>query len=167
MESFLGDGSVPLDADTLAAGLAAVTSPGRLEIVGVGPTVLVDGAHNPHGARALVEAIRESFTGLELGLVVGVLGDKDVRGVLETLRPLTATLWATQSASERAVDAATLAALADDLGFDVRTAPDADSAVRAARDWAADRARAVLVTGSLTLVAEARQLAREEGWHHS
>ena len=62
VEAFLGGGEQALDIDVVRAGLATVDSPGRLEIVRRSPTVLVDAAHNPAGARALRDAIQDSFT---------------------------------------------------------------------------------------------------------
>ncbi|MGJ8501034.1 hypothetical protein, partial [Glaesserella parasuis] len=57
VESLIGGGAQPLNADIAGDGLGAVTSPGRLQLLGTAPTVLVDAAHNPHGARALVAAL--------------------------------------------------------------------------------------------------------------
>src|SRR4051812_39313107 len=61
VESFLGGGEQRIEPDVLTAAVAAMTSPGRLEVVRRSPTVLVDAAHNPHGARSLVAALEESF----------------------------------------------------------------------------------------------------------
>ena len=62
VEAFLGGGEQPLSEEILSAGLAAATSPGRLEIVRRSPTVIVDAAHNPAGAQVLAEALKDSFT---------------------------------------------------------------------------------------------------------
>ena len=80
VESFLGGGTQPLVGDVLAEGLATATSPGRLQIIGTEPTVLVDAAHNPHGARALAAALTSYFTSTRSRVVLGVLQDKDARG---------------------------------------------------------------------------------------
>src|SRR4029078_11307417 len=75
-------GDEPLSDELVRDAFAEVTSPGRLEVVRRGPTILLDAAHNPHGAAALVEAIRDSFTFDPLVGVVGAIADKDVEGVL-------------------------------------------------------------------------------------
>lgn len=167
VESFIGNGSVALDADAVAAGLAEATSPGRLQLIGVDPTVFVDAAHNPHGARALAGAMTQYFDFSEIVVVIAVLGDKDAHGVFAELAPIADRFHVTRSQSERAtpVDdlvevALTVAPEEAVLRFD-----DLDEAVAAAREWAAaGTRRAVLITGSITLVGEALALAETGGW---
>ena len=77
MESLIGGGAQQISGDILAEGLAQATSPGRLQLLGISPTVIVDAAHNPHGARALAAALRSSFDFDEWGIVLGVLSDTD------------------------------------------------------------------------------------------
>jgi len=66
---------------------ASVRAPGRLEVVRVAPTVLVDAAHNPHGMRATVSAIGDEFDFRRLVGVVSMLGDKDATAILQVLEP--------------------------------------------------------------------------------
>lgn len=165
VESFLGGGSQALVGDVLAEGLATATSPGRLQIVGTEPTVLVDAAHNPHGAAALATAIGEYFTFDEVAVVLGVLADKDAKGIIAALAPIATLFVATQSNSDRAVPAADLAELIREAGAEVSESDSFAEAITEAREWASRAPkRAVLVTGSITLVGEAITLADEEGW---
>jgi len=165
VESFLGQGTQPLVGDVLAEGLGAATSPGRLQVVGIEPTVLVDAAHNPHGARALAAALGTYFTFEEVVVVLGVLQDKDARGILHALAPIATRFIATQSQSERAVASADLAELVREVATDVTQEESFENALADARAWAAQKSgRAVLVTGSITLVGEAIALAAPEGW---
>jgi dihydrofolate synthase/folylpolyglutamate synthase len=167
VESFLGDGTQPIAADVLAEGLATATSPGRLQLIGIEPSVIVDAAHNPHGATAVAAAMREYFNFDEIVIVLGVLEDKDAEGIIDLLAPLTHRFHVTASSSDRAITP-------DDLAYLVRNAVGADAtweydtlteAVESAREWAAEAAnRAVLVTGSITMVGETLALARENGW---
>ncbi|MCH1883404.1 folylpolyglutamate synthase/dihydrofolate synthase family protein [Agrococcus sp. ARC_14] len=166
VEAFLGGGTQPMTAEVLADGFAASTSPGRLDVIGADPLVIADAAHNPHGAAALRVALGEYF-GLErITLVLGVLAGKDVAGVLAELEPVIDELVVTQSTSERALDADALAAQAVAvLGADrVLVEPDLSMAVEAAREAAADRSGAVVVTGSITLLGDVIGHARETGW---
>ncbi len=165
VESLIGGASQPLTAEVVGDGLGQVTSPGRLQLVGTHPTVLVDAAHNPHGARALVTALRESFDVDEWGVVLGVLGDKDAAGIVETLAPVTAHLFATAPDSERASDPDALADLAEAAGLPVTVHHGVEDAADAAREWAAasDR-RAVVIAGSVVLAGEALRVAEVEGW---
>lgn len=166
VEAFLGGGRAPLDADLVREGFASVRSPGRLEVVRRGPTVVVDAAHNPHGARALAQAIGEGLDFTSLVGVVAVLEGKDARGLLEALEPVLVEVIVTASSSPRALDADLLAEVAVDVfGPDrVEVVPrlvDAlDTAVERADDAAAqlDGGTGVLVTGSVVTAAEARAL---------
>jgi dihydrofolate synthase / folylpolyglutamate synthase len=165
VETFLGDGARALDADVVAEGLGQATSPGRLQLIGVEPTVLVDAAHNPHGARALAAALSEYFDFEELALVIGVLSDKDAHGIVAELAPVAARFHVTQSTSERAIPAADLAEIVAEEGVAQETYPDLFDAISTARDWASESPkRAVVVTGSISLIGDAMQLAEDEGW---
>ncbi len=167
VESFLGAGTQALDHDVLAEGLATATSPGRLQILGTDPTVLIDAAHNPHGARALAASLGTYFDFKELVLVVGVLEDKDAHGIVDALAPHATRIHVTQSHSDRAIPAEQLAQQLEEWVHDVERLEFAtlDAALTEAREWAAEvDGRAVLVTGSITLIGEAIELATEQRW---
>ncbi|WP_374974483.1 folylpolyglutamate synthase/dihydrofolate synthase family protein [Microbacterium trichothecenolyticum] len=165
VESLVGGASQPIAGDVLADGLGGVTSPGRLQLVGAAPTVLVDAAHNPHGARALVTALREAFDFDEWGVVLGVLSDKDAAGIVAELAPVAAHVFATAPDSDRAEDADAIADLAEAHDLRVSVHRDLADAAEAARAWAAasDR-RAVVIAGSVVLAGEALALAADEDW---
>ena len=167
VESFIGNGSIALDADVVAAGLAEATSPGRLQLIGVEPTVFVDAAHNPHGAKALAGAMTEYFDFTEIAVVIAVLGDKDAHGVFAELAPIATRFHVTRSQSDRATPVDVLADIARSVASADAVLPfeDFDEAVESARAWASDGpSRAVLITGSITLVGEAIALADAGGW---
>ncbi|HEX6953552.1 MAG TPA: folylpolyglutamate synthase/dihydrofolate synthase family protein [Agromyces sp.] len=166
VESFLG-GAVRLADDVVETGLGGATSPGRLHPISVDPTVLVDAAHNPHGAAALVEALGEYFDFDELVFVLGVLGDKDATGIVRALAPTGARFVVTQSESDRAIAAGELAAtVASIVGPErVDVVERLDDALDEARDWATrGEKRGVVVTGSITLVGDAMAIADDRGW---
>jgi dihydrofolate synthase / folylpolyglutamate synthase len=146
-----------LDPDTVRAGFAAVTSPGRLEVVSRQPLVLLDGAHNPAGARALAAALLEEFVVDRRILVVACLADKDIQGILRELAPATGRLIVTVNRNPRAAPAERLRKEAEILGLHAEVAPDVATAVQRAVDGAAET-EAVVVTGSLHTVGEARDL---------
>ncbi len=159
-----------LGDELVRAALAEVTSPARLEIVRRSPTVVLDAAHNPHGARALGAALEDSFTFDPLIGVVGVMGDKDHEGLLAELEPHLAHVVCTRNSTERSLAAEALAEVAVEIfGEDrVTVAPR----LRDAIDQAAALAEAgsatsssigaggVLVTGSVVTAGEARVLLR-------
>jgi dihydrofolate synthase/folylpolyglutamate synthase len=167
VESFLGGGSQALNPDIVAEGLGSATSPGRLQIIGTDPTVLVDAAHNPHGAAALAEALKTYFTFDEIAVVISVLADKDARGIVRALAPVADRFHVTHSESDRAIPYVELAeivleATSDDATYQFDSF---EKAIESARDWANEEPRrAVVVTGSITLVGEAIALAAKGGW---
>ncbi len=168
VESFLGRGSQALDEDVLAEGLAAATSPGRLQPIAQEPTVVVDAAHNPHGARALAEALPVAFPSEHVVGVVGILGDKDARGFVRALKDTVQTFVVTQPPGDRALDADAFArVVVAEVGEDrVVVEPSLEQALQEARDLA-DEADAedalVLVAGSIVMVGKVMDLVHAEG----
>ncbi|GGU41512.1 bifunctional tetrahydrofolate synthase/dihydrofolate synthase [Streptomyces lavendofoliae] len=167
VEAFFGVGAQEartLDVDRIRGAFAAVASPGRLEVVRRSPTVVLDAAHNPAGARATAEGISEAFGFSRLVGVVGTSGDKDVRGLLEAFEPIFAEVVVTQNSSHRAMDADELAAIAVEVFGDDRVVvePRLDDALEAAITLAEEESEfagaGVLVTGSVITVGEARLL---------
>jgi dihydrofolate synthase/folylpolyglutamate synthase len=169
VEAFVG-GSEPLDDELVRAAFAQVTSPGRLEIVRTGPTILLDAAHNPHGAEATAAALEDSFTLDPLIGVIGVMADKDAEGLLAAFEPHLAHVVCTQNSTERALPADELAAVAtevfgeDRVTVEPRLADAIDQAVALAEAGSAGSASiasgGVLVTGSVITVGEARRMLR-------
>lgn len=143
----------PLHDDTLREGLAVVQSPGRLEIAALEPSVILDGAHNPAGAAALAEAMRESFRWERLHLVLAVSANKDLAGICAPLAPLADEAYVARNDSVRSADPDAVAAALGRPAARFGSVADALAAARAA----ADPADVVLVTGSLFTVADAKR----------
>jgi dihydrofolate synthase/folylpolyglutamate synthase len=155
LESLVGRS---LDQSAIAGALGSVTSPGRVEVVGRRPLVILDGAHNPDAADALTLALLESFTWERLHLVFGMFSDKNVEAVAGLLAPLTARAYVCRSSSPRAAPIDRVERALKDAGLsDVATFDSVDEAVAAARSEATDR-DLILVTGSFYTVADARPL---------
>ncbi|MGO1266420.1 MAG: bifunctional folylpolyglutamate synthase/dihydrofolate synthase [Microbacterium gubbeenense] len=165
VESLIGGGTQKIADDVRTDGFAGATSPGRLQLVGTEPTILVDGAHNPHGARALVAALGEYFDFDEWGVVLGTMSDKDIPGIIRELAPVTTHLFATEADSERSASADEIADAAELAGLRPTAHPNIVDAAEAAREWAAEgEKRAIVIAGSIILGGEAIALARVEGW---
>ena len=172
VEAFVG-GADPLADEVVKDAFAEVTSPGRLEVVRRSPTIVLDAAHNPHGAAALVAALEDSFTFSPLIGVVGVMADKDYDGLLSVLEPAFAHIVCTQNSTARALPAHELAEVARGI-FGQDRVGEAASLVDAI-DQATTLAEAggvfgeglgsggVLVTGSVITVGEARALLHRHG----
>lgn len=169
VEAFFGAGADrQLDQDAIRAGFASVTSPGRLERVRSAPTIFLDAAHNPAGARALAAALTAEFDFRKLVAVVAVMRDKDVAGILEALEPVFDEIVVTTNGSPRAMDVDELSDLAVQRFGDERvvvaaTLPDAlETAIGIAEDVAepgeAVSGAGVVVTGSVVTAGVARGL---------
>lgn len=167
-EAFFGAGSGrQLDIESVREGFAKVTSPGRLERVRSAPSVFIDASHNPHGAEALAAAVARDFSFRRLVGVVGVLGDKDARGILAALEPIFDEVVITRTQSPRALDEETLAEYARDAFGEerVHVTTNLPGAVELAIELAEDdgdegmvSGAGVLITGSVVTAGEARTL---------
>jgi len=133
-------------------GLARVRWPGRFEVIEGDPRLVLDGAHNPAGARALAESLRSLFPDQALTLVVGASRDKDVGGILQALVPLARRVIFTGSSSPRAADPDALRRAAPATDVPMECASSAAEALALARD--ARRTPVVCVAGSLFLVGD-------------
>ncbi|MBV8431122.1 MAG: hypothetical protein JO244_08170 [Solirubrobacterales bacterium] len=150
-EAYLGE----LDEAAVAAAAQAVRVPGRLQVVAESPLVLLVGAHNPAGVAALAEALPE-VVGERRPLValVSVLDDKDAAKMLGTLLPACDTVIFTSSQNPRALPPPTLKSLAEQLGGPpAEIVPEPRAALARARE-VAGAAGAVVVTGSIYLIAD-------------
>ncbi|RHW27711.1 bifunctional folylpolyglutamate synthase/dihydrofolate synthase [Nocardioides immobilis] len=166
VEALLGND--PLADDVVRQAFAEATSPGRLEVVRRSPTIVLDAAHNPAGAEATAAALDDSFRFDPLIGVFGVMGDKDAEGLLAAFEPHLSHVVITQNSTARAMPAEQLAVTAIEVyGEDrVTVVPRLGDALDAAAALAeADSGRgdplgagAVLVTGSVVTVGEARLL---------
>jgi dihydrofolate synthase/folylpolyglutamate synthase len=170
VEAFAGgkglDGG--LDVDAVREAFSQVTSPGRLEIVRRSPTVVLDAAHNPHGAAATADAVQEAFSFSPLIGVVGVMADKDVEGLLGAFEPVIQTIVCTQNSTARALSAETLGEIAagifgsDRVVVERRLDDAIERAVTLADAGLGDGiglgGGGVLVTGSVITAGEARTL---------
>jgi len=158
-EATLGRALVPARA---ASALAELAIPGRFELVCVRPPVIVDGSHNPQAAAVLADAVRDAFPDAASRpvLLLGILADKDARGILTALAPLGCRIAVTRSRSPRALPANDLAELVLDVtGVEaVGVYPDVASALD---ELVPESANGLVVTGSITTAGEARGLLLE------
>jgi dihydrofolate synthase/folylpolyglutamate synthase len=154
----------PLDDELVREAFAAVENPGRFEVVRHDPLLVLDGAHNPEGARAATTTLAEDFTiAGATRLVIGVLEGRDPRELLEILDVAAAAeVVCCSPDSPRAMPAAALADHVRAAGATARVVADVGDALAVALEASADE-DAVLVTGSLYTVGAARAACRRLG----
>ena len=139
--------------DEVERGLAAVRNPGRLQVVHGEPTVVLDGAHNPAGARALAEAVPVILGSVRPVAVIGMMADKDAEGILDALAPVIRSAHVTRASSGRAILPEPIARMLRERGVDAEVVPGPARALEAARADAGPGG-AVLVAGSLHLLSD-------------
>ena len=166
LEAFLGGGSNALDSDVIREGFANASSPGRLEIMRRNPTVMIDAAHNAHGAIALSQALAEEFTFDRVIAVVAILGDKDVVKFLNELSKVADEIIVTRNSSPRAMPIEDLKRIAVDIFEEgaVSAAPSIAAAIQEAVEKASQPnvSIGVLVTGSVVTAGAARALLKRD-----
>jgi dihydrofolate synthase/folylpolyglutamate synthase len=169
VEVFAGESK--LDEEVVRQAFAKASSPGRCEIVGRNPTIIIDAAHNPHGAESLRKTIVEEFDFSALIGVFAPMGDKDVAGILEALETVLDRVIVTRNSSHRAADVDELKSLAMEIfGSDrVYASDDLEQGITQAIDMARtsnalnDSNAAVLIAGSVISAGEARAIVRRKG----
>lgn len=163
VEAFFG-AAAPLDDEVVRSAFMEMSSPGRCEIVRRSPTVIVDAAHNPHGAAALARTLDEEFDFLHTVGVVAVLAEKDARGLLEALEPVLDEVVVTRNGSPRAFAIGDLAEIAVEIFGEERVfaaeslAEAADLATEMVDQYAGEGGLGIVITGSVVTAAEARAL---------
>ena len=166
VEVFFGENE--LDIDAVREGFAQVKSPGRCEVIHRDPTIILDAAHNPHGSIALHQTLDSEFTFDEIIGVVGVMGDKDARGILVNFEKFMDSIIVTKNSSHRAMDVSDLEKLSIEIfGADrVHSAPNLEAAIeKALKDSIrplSDESLGVVVTGSVVTVGEARTYVKNK-----
>jgi dihydrofolate synthase/folylpolyglutamate synthase len=148
---------IPVTEEKIRAGLSKVDWQGRLQLIQrpAGQKILLDGAHNVAGAKALREALEKNFPAAKRALILGVLQDKDWQHICETLAPLAALIFTVPISSERTSDAMELAGAcgAANPVAKIFACANLDEALKKSLTDAF-----VVVTGSLYLVGEALEL---------
>jgi dihydrofolate synthase/folylpolyglutamate synthase len=149
---------VPVDLGRVGEGIGATRWPGRLERIEGEPPLLLDGAHNPAGARALAAELRAQRPFV---LLFGAMADKDVEAITRELFPLADGLVLTAPRMARAASPVELQARGGESARAAVLEPNLRLALRAARRLAGPR-RLVVVAGSLYLVGEVKALLEKE-----
>jgi dihydrofolate synthase / folylpolyglutamate synthase len=157
--NFVPDAS--LDDGVIAEGFANAVVPGRLEALRPeepgAPVIVLDVAHNPDGASALVGSLVEAFAFERAVIVLGILGDKDYKGILTEIARIPCTVVATQAKTVRSVLPHELMQAANEIGLECEVVDDVASAVKRALEMSAP-GDIVCITGSHYVVGEARSL---------
>jgi dihydrofolate synthase/folylpolyglutamate synthase len=144
-------GATGIDNAAIARGLSSVEWPARFQPWD--KRTIIDGAHNPAAARVLVETWREMFGDERATLILAILSDKDLRGICETLAPISDYVFLPRIRSERASDPRELARILSSI---TPSLPHSITpSIAEAMDSARARSNRILLTGSLHFAGEA------------
>lgn len=166
----LKDRGFNITAGAVHEGLGETAWPGRLEVIGEKPLLVIDGAHNPEAVKKLSEAVSVYFDYRRLVLVAGIMADKDAKSMLAELLPLAGMAIFTRPSLPRAADPGALADIAvNELQYDrnrVEVVNDVKGALNRAFS-AAHEKDMILVTGSFYTISDVRAALKENGFFHS
>jgi len=147
-----------ISRDSIINGLAQVSWPGRFQILSYHPLILVDGAHNPDGARRLKQSLKQYFAFDRAILVIGASCDKDIAGIVLELFPLFDKVIVTRSRHPRAMASPPIVAEFRKQGVDTQVVDEVPAALSLALSLAGD-GDLICVAGSLFVIAEAIEQA--------
>lgn len=155
-------GDIVLSKEQIAAGFKKAKQIGRFEVMQKAPFVILDGAHNPDGARALRDTVLRHFAGKKILMVTGILADKEVDTVLDFFLEITGDFVATEPDNPRKLSAETLSEKIQKRGGHVRCCSRAEEAVRCAKGLY-EAYDVILFTGSLYLIGKIRGFINGSG----
>ena len=153
-------GEIDVNQTAVSRGLLKVRWPARLEVLQENPLIVLDGAHNPQGAECLRDALKHDFAYRQLHLVLGVMKDKDLRGIMRRLLPIADTAIFTRPRNERAADPEYLKGLASPYIQKYYVIPEVAAAIQQAR-MLAQPDDLICITGSLYFAGEVKELFGE------
>jgi dihydrofolate synthase/folylpolyglutamate synthase len=154
------EGHLRLDHDVVRDGLQHVRWPARLEVLQQNPLIVLDGAHNPQGAESLREALKQHFSYRNLHLVLGIMADKDIRGMLRRLLPIAETAIFTKPKYHRAANPENLRRWARPFIQKYYVIPDVASAIQQAKSLASPE-DLICIAGSLYFAGEVKEMLGE------
>jgi len=167
VEVFAGESK--LSQEVVANAFANVTSPGRCEIISREPTVIIDAAHNPHGAISLKEVLNSEFNFDKIIMIFAAMGDKDISGFLTEISPIIDQVILTRNSSPRCAEINQVSEIASGIFKDaqISTAPQLEEALQEAKLKALEMqdhgSVAILVTGSVATAGEIRSIVKRKG----
>jgi dihydrofolate synthase/folylpolyglutamate synthase len=154
----LGASGIRVSEAAIREGLARVRWPGRFQVAGRDPFLVLDGAHNPAGAQALAASLLRYFPDAPKTMIVGISSDKDKAGILKCLEPLATRLILTASSHPRATPTGELLGLLPPIEGKVETSESVAEALYLAQSD--PKTPVICVSGSLFTIADALSLIR-------
>ncbi|MFC5051140.1 bifunctional folylpolyglutamate synthase/dihydrofolate synthase [Rubritalea spongiae] len=143
---------IPLDFDTVKYALTNIQWPGRFETISSHPYIIIDGAHNPHAADALVDTWHSEFPDQKATLIFGAVDDKEAATVLEKLSTISDSIHLTPIDSPRSLDTSGLTKLLPHCAVETQIESDLTSCLQSLKNTSSP----ILIAGSLFLIGQAK-----------
>lgn len=144
---------INISVQSFRTGISSVRWPGRFQVIGDNPTVILDGAHNPAAAEVLADTLKKTVGSKGIAMVLGMCQDKDLKEFLKPFLNVVKKVWAVPLSNERSRDPGELAAVCREMGLETETS-ELGQAMNDAREWALECGGVVCIAGSLFLVGE-------------
>lgn len=160
IDTLVSEGHIQLTEDVLLSGIAKAVWAGRLEVMREEPIVIIDGAHNLHGAKGLSQAVKDLLPNKRIIAVVGILGDKDISGMLSEMMPLCHEVICTEPDNPRKMSAANLSDQVRSFGLEALVEPSVEKAFAMAQERAKPE-DAIICFGSLYMIGTMRTVIRQ------
>ncbi len=151
---------IEIGIDAVYEGLFRAKQIGRFEVMNAEPLIIIDGAHNPDGARTLREGYEKLLQGKKLLMLTGMLRDKDTEHIVGEFRRIADDFIATEPENPRKMSASELSELIVKMGGKAENYPDNSEALNAALDRVEDY-EGIICCGSLYLIGKLRTLIRK------
>ena len=139
-----------VDNQTIATGLANARWPGRMDIISEDPFILIDGAHNPSGVRALADSLMGEFPKIKFSFIMAVMADKDYVEMAKIISPIAQRIYTVTIDYSRALQAETLAEDLKNIGIDAVACENYKDAI----NRASAQDNPIIVMGSLYFIGE-------------
>ncbi|MBR5650165.1 bifunctional folylpolyglutamate synthase/dihydrofolate synthase [Pseudobutyrivibrio sp.] len=139
-----------VDNQTIATGLANARWPGRMDIISENPFILIDGAHNPAGVRALADSLMGEFPKIKFSFIMAVMADKDYVEMAKIISPIAQRIFTVTIDYSRALQAETLAEDLKNIGIDAVACENYQDAI----NRASAQGNPIIVMGSLYFIGE-------------
>lgn len=148
---------VSLDRSKMIGAIKNTHWNGRMEVISENPLIIIDGAHNPDGAKSLMDTLNITFSKYEKILCIGMLEDKDVDEVLKKLIPYIDNIIVTEPNSDRALTAEKMAEKIEKYGKKVEVRTDREAAFNLLLEKTKEQNQLGIIAGSLYLIGEGRK----------
>lgn len=158
-EQLFENGLCNISEPQMRKGLLETQWPGRLEVAGINPHLILDGAHNLMAARILNRHLAKQFNNRKITLVVGILDDKPYRSILKDLIEPCTKIIVTEPKIDRAIPVERLETIAKEFSMEVSARKDVSDAIKLALS-STDKEDVICVAGSLYVVGEAKAALR-------